>query len=58
MEEFVRRDITWNKPLPPCDICKEPAPYDAPTKFGPWANLCDKHMKEMGIEPPAFRRVP
>ena len=28
------------KQLPKCDFCHNPAYYDVPTSFGPWANLC------------------
>ena len=26
-----------------CDFCGEPATWDIPTHFGPWANACDEH---------------
>jgi hypothetical protein len=29
--------------LPPCDICGEPALYDANLGMG-WANVCQKHF--------------
>jgi len=40
--------------LPPCDFCVEegvdrPAHYDAATKMGPWANMCEEHFRQYGI---------
>lgn len=58
------KDIIWNQPMPPCDFDIDllgvpcgPGIYDAPTTMGPWANLCELHMKACGIAGPAFRRV-
>tara|TARA_Y100000310_G_scaffold275564_1_gene292168 strand:- start:72 stop:440 length:369 start_codon:yes stop_codon:yes gene_type:complete len=34
--------------LPGCDFCDQPAKYDSPTNFGPWANMCEEHYKEKG----------
>lgn len=31
--------------LPQCDFCSEKAIYDAKTKMGPWAYMCEKHFK-------------
>ncbi len=41
--------------LPNCDICAQgghiqPAKYDAKTIMGPWANLCQKHYEDFGIQ--------
>jgi len=37
--------------LPDCDIpaCGKKAGYDAKTKMGPWANLCEEHFQEHGV---------
>lgn len=40
--------------LPKCDFCAEAhhtndAHYDAKTKLGPWANMCDGHFAMYGI---------
>ncbi len=46
--------------LPPCDICRgamfgqnnpiaQTALYDAPTRGGGWANLCERHFKSLGV---------
>ena len=35
--------------LPACDVCGDPAVYDAKTKSGPWANLCEKDFKVHGL---------
>jgi len=32
-------------PLPKCDFCGNDAEYDAPTKMGPWANMCKEHYQ-------------
>jgi hypothetical protein len=37
--------------LPACDFGPEPAEYDFKTKFGPWANGCERHWKEMRAFP-------
>jgi hypothetical protein len=47
------------KYLPPCDFCRgallglnNPAPkalYDGPTKQGPWANMCQRHLESAGL---------
>jgi len=34
---------------PKCDYCDEPARYDARTKSGAWANMCQKHFEIHGI---------
>lgn len=33
--------------LPKCDICGQEAHYDARTKLGFWANLCDDCYEEV-----------
>ena len=38
---------------PDCDVCeaggvKRPALYDAKTKHGPWAYLCQEHFDRIG----------
>jgi len=35
--------------LPKCDFCNEPAAYDAVTKLGCWANMCEEHFDQYGI---------
>lgn len=36
------KEIPWSGTIPTCDICRiHPGPHDAPTLFGPWANMCD-----------------
>lgn len=48
------KQIEWNGDLPLCDICKhlgvdpQPAPYDVPTTFGPWGNVCTTHIAAYG----------
>lgn len=32
-----------------CDFCDSPAIYDAKTKLGPWANVCQRHFDTYGI---------
>ena len=37
-----------------CDFCREvgiekPAKYDAKTKMGPWASMCEAHNYRYGI---------
>ncbi len=31
--------------VPNCDFCGNPAEYDAQTKMGPWAYMCDSDYK-------------
>ena len=31
--------------FPPCDICLEPAHYDAKSQAGPWGYFCERHFK-------------
>ncbi len=59
------KDIRWEGPLPSCDLCGEPAPYDAPTPRedvvtqGRWANLCKSHFETRGLDTSVTsRRVP
>ncbi|GAJ12055.1 unnamed protein product, partial [marine sediment metagenome] len=35
--------------LPKCDFCDEPALYDAKTRMGPWAHMCEEHFKQHGL---------
>jgi hypothetical protein len=35
--------------IPPCNICKAPAKYDAKTTNGPWAYLCEDHYQVYGV---------
>jgi hypothetical protein len=37
------------KILPKCDFCGEQATYDAPTKLGPWANMCEDCYNINGV---------
>lgn len=42
----MAREVTVLK-YPRCDVCGAEAHYDAATRQGPWAFLCDKHWKSM-----------
>jgi hypothetical protein len=33
-----------------CDICGEPAKYDAKTRGGPWAYLCQEHYDRHALK--------
>jgi len=33
--------------LPPCDVCGVVGGYDAKTRQGPWAYLCEEHWQTM-----------
>ena len=35
--------------LPNCDFCGEVANYDARTKVGPWANMCQHCFENFGV---------
>jgi hypothetical protein len=35
--------------LPACDVCGEPAAVDGKTVHGPWAYLCPKHFRVLGV---------
>lgn len=35
--------------LPKCDLCKNTALYDAKTKMGPWAYLCNRCFRRFGL---------
>lgn len=39
--------------LPPCEFCKAPAEYDAPTVFGPWAYMCEGCLAQYACGDPA-----
>ena len=39
--------------LPPCEFCKAPAEYDAPTVFGPWAYMCEGCLAQYAFGDPA-----
>ena len=43
------KDIKWVGPMPKCDFCNKEAPYDSPTKYGPWANMCEYHFNLNGV---------
>lgn len=37
-----------------CDFCEQDgiqvlAAYDGATQYGPWANMCEKHFKVIGV---------
>ena len=34
--------------LPKCDLCQNTALYDAKTKMGPWAYMCDECFNDYG----------
>lgn len=43
------RDVIVDS-LPKCDLCgKKTATYDAPTRQGPWANMCTSCYEKFGI---------
>ena len=42
------REIKWTEDLPKCDFCPRPGVYDGKTQMGPWANMCDTHLKSYG----------
>lgn len=46
MSQFEEVEV-YEKPL--CNICNEPAEYDAMTKYGNWAYLCERHYEKLGI---------
>jgi hypothetical protein len=61
--------IDWGKqPLPPCqhgsivklEPCEKPGEFDAPTKYGPWTDLCDDHLVEHTFRDSVsgFHRIP
>lgn len=33
-----------------CDFCDSPAVYDAKTKLGPWAFVCQQHFTTYGVK--------
>ena len=33
-----------------CDFCEKEAKYDGQTLMGPWAYMCEAHMKLYGID--------
>ena len=35
--------------IPQCQFCSAPAAYDAKTRMGPWAYLCERCFKKDGI---------
>ena len=34
--------------IPDCNFCEDgtPGPYDFATKYGPWANGCERHWRQ------------
>lgn len=47
--------------FPTCNFCNKLAKYDAPTKLGPWAYLCQECFNDHGIEYAAIKleqRIP
>lgn len=34
--------------IPNCDMCGHPANYDAKTRFGPWAYMCEPCWRAHG----------
>lgn len=50
-KELVKVKVTK---IPFCDFCKNrnietPASYDARSKYGPWAYMCEDHFKVFGV---------
>ncbi len=41
------KKISGRAYTPRCDFCGRPALYDAKTKLGPWAYVCQKHFDQM-----------
>ena len=35
--------------IPQCQFCSAPAAYDAKTRMGPWAYLCERCFKKDGV---------
>jgi len=35
--------------IPKCDFCSQLGEYDAPTKMGPWANMCKEHYYRYSV---------
>lgn len=40
--------------LPNCDFCTQEgntveAAYDGKTAYGPWANMCERHFRSLGV---------
>lgn len=33
-----------------CDFCKKPAVYDAQSKLGPWAYMCEEHFERLAVK--------
>lgn len=44
-------ETVHKKKLPTCDLCEKEAHYDTKTTMGSFANLCEKHYKQIGREP-------
>jgi len=32
-----------------CDICGKTAEYDGKTRMGPWAYMCERHFRKLGV---------
>lgn len=43
------RTETYVEKLPKCDFCPKEAAYDARTKMGPWAYMCEECFKKYGV---------
>lgn len=41
-------DVAYVRDFPICNFCGQEAHYDARTKQGPWANMCDECFKMYG----------
>ena len=35
--------------LPACSFCLATAAYDAATRMGPWAYMCERHFQLVGV---------
>lgn len=49
------KKIVWVSEMPMCDLCKKigvskEGKFDVKTVWGPWANLCRKHLQEFGTD--------
>lgn len=48
VNQYGMKIIEWTGKIPNCDFCGEVGPFDAKTKFGPWANMCKKCLESNG----------
>ncbi len=46
---FLRAEKVEVAKLPTCQFCSADARYDAKTKMGPWAYMCETHFRVYGV---------